>query len=324
MILRKPDETFWVWRYHLKSRRALNSKRPQQVHPGALIRYGGGYANLHPWPELGDPTLEKCLADLTGDRRWGIVRRAVRCMAMDAEMRIIGESLWTDMDVPFSHATLPGPDRELWEQARSSGFTHVKLKCGVNLNAERNFLMTCSQEDPVLRWRLDFNESQDPSMICDWLHSLPSDIRHRIDFVEDPSPYSDTAWRDIYQKTKVQLAVDRESAPNQKAAHVMILKPAIDEPWLLAEAALKNQQRLVVTSYMDHPVGQAFAAWEAALLQQQFPGCLRVCGLQTHHLFEPDLFTEALGHWGPRFQAPEGTGIGFDDILEALPWTPLS
>ena len=103
----------------------------------------------------------------------------------------------------------------------------------------------------------------------------------------------------------------------------MVIKPAIDEPFLLAEAALHHRQRVVLTSYMDHPVGQTFAAWEAARLGLQFPGLPGVCGLQTHHLFEPDEFTEMLGPWSPAFQVPAGYGLGFDDLLEALPWTRL-
>jgi O-succinylbenzoate synthase len=45
------------------------------------------------------------------------------------------------------------------------------------------------------------------------------------------------------------------------------------------------------------------------------------CGVQTHHLFEPDAFSELLGPWSPVFQPPPGHGLGFDDLLDALPWT---
>jgi O-succinylbenzoate synthase len=74
---------------------------------------------------------------------------------------------------------------------------------------------------------------------------------------------------------------------------------------------------------MDHPVGQAFAAWEAARLELQFPGLVGICGLQTHHLFESNEFAEALGPWSPEFKAPDGIGLGFDDLLAAQPWTRL-
>lgn len=48
-----------------------------------------------------------------------------------------------------------------------------------------------------------------------------------------------------------------------------------------------------------------------------------ICGLQTHRLFEGNVFIEALGDFSPEFKVPDGTGLGFDDLLEALPWTKL-
>jgi O-succinylbenzoate synthase len=117
--------------------------------------------------------------------------------------------------------------------------------------------------------------------------------------------------------------VDREASTQSSAAQVMVIKPAIDEPFLLAEAAIAHRQKVVLTSYMDHPLGQTFAAWEAARLGLQFLGLPGLCGLQTHHLFEPDAFTECLGPWSPDFTAPAGNGLGFDDLLDALPWTRL-
>jgi O-succinylbenzoate synthase len=153
---------------------------------------------------------------------------------------------------------------------------------------------------------------------------MPAEVTGRIDFLEDPAPYSDSTWRDLHRKTRIPLAVDRESAPHRSAAQVMVIKPAVDEPWLLAEAAAGRGQRVVVTSYMDHPFGQAFAAWEAGRLALQFPGLVGTCGLQTHHLFEPDAFTEALGPWTPGFHAAAGTGLGFDGLLDKLPWKRIS
>ena len=82
-------------------------------------------------------------------------------------------------------------------------------------------------------------------------------------------------------------------------------------------------QKLVVTSYMEHPLGQVSAAWEAAKLNVQFPGAIGICGLQTHQLFTPSEFSERLGRWSPSFRSPGGTGFGFDDLFEKLPWKRL-
>ena len=317
------DQKPMISRYRLKARGFLNSISNRREFEGALIQIDGGFGCIHPWPELGDPTLEKCLADLAGARRWPIVRRAIRCAEFDRASRVFDNSLFEEMEVPASHATLAKADVAEIALAVEAGFTTVKLKAGRDLTDEARFLDEMAAEYPQLKWRLDFNESPTPGETTEFLLGLAEKTRAAIDFVEDPSPYSETAWKEMRRQTRVNLAVDREAAPLSSAAQVMVIKPAIDEPFLLGEAALGHQQRVVITSYMDHPVGQTFAAWEAARLGLQFPGLVGMCGLQTHHLFEPDAFTEALGPWSPDLKVPDGTGLGFDDLLDALPWTRL-
>lgn len=317
------DQKPMISRYRLKARGFLNAISKRSEFEGALIQIDGGFGCIHPWPELGDPPLEKCLADLAGERRWPIVRRAIRCAEYDRAARVFDHSLFEDMEVPDSHATLSLARPEGVANAVEAGFTIIKLKAGRDPSAETRFLNEMNAEHPSLKWRLDFNESLEPGGAAAFLLALTEPARAAIDFVEDPCPYSDTAWKDLYRQTKVKLAVDREAAPLSTAAQVMVIKPAIDEPFLLAEAALQNRQRVVLTSYMDHPVGQTFAAWEAARLGVQFPGLPGICGLQTHHLFEPNGFTELLGPWSPVFQPPAGNGLGFDDLLDELPWTRL-
>ena len=309
--------------YRLRSAETLNAASGRRQFDGVLIKVGEGYGCIHPWPELGDPTLEKCLADLQGARRWPIVRRALRCAEYDAAARSREESLFEEMEVPPSHATLAAADPELAEQAIAAGFTHLKLKCGRDAPLERACIAAISGAHPQVKWRLDFNETLEPSEVREWVWEMDDASRRSIDFLEDPSPFSESAWAALHCELRIPLAIDREAAPLCKAAQVCVIKPAIDEPWLLAEAALGHGQRLVVTSYMDHPFGQAFAAWEAARLGLQFPGQPGICGLRTDVLFQPDAFTEMMGAWSPTFHPPAGTGLGFDDLLDALPWTRL-
>lgn len=316
-------EGIWFVTYRLRARQHLNAASARLWCEGALIRSGEGFGCIHPWPELGDPPLAKCLDDLAGERRWPLVRRALRCVALDGVARREEVSLFDDLEVPVSHATLPSPDAEAVARAREAGFDRVKLKAGRDFAAEARFFREMAAEHPGLRWRFDCNEVPEPAEAAEFLLGLEPALRERIDFVEDPCPYSEAVWRELHERTGVRLAVDREAAPRCAAAQVMVIKPAVDEPVLLLEAAAARGQEVVVTSAMDHPLGQAFAAWEAGRLDLQFPGRTGVCGLQTHHLFEPDAFTEALGPWSPRFRAPEGTGLGFDELLEKLPWRRL-
>jgi O-succinylbenzoate synthase len=309
--------------YRMRSRGFLNSVSSRRVFEGALIRDGDGYGCIHPWPELGDPPLDKCLADLQGERRWPIVRRALRCAEYDAAARQREESLFEEMEVPESHATLISGDHADIEAAVAAGFSMVKLKRGRDLEREARALEDAAASFPQLRWRLDFNEVPDLATVTKFLQSLTPSTRAAIDYIEDPCPFAEGAWEELHRKTRLPLAVDREAAPHRQAAQVTVIKPAIDEPYLLGEAAIAHRQRVVVTSYMDHPFGQAFAAWEAARLELQFPGLVGVCGLQTHHLFEVEGVPIHGGPWSPTFRVPEGTGLGFDDYLDSLPWTRL-
>ena len=48
-----------ISRYRIKSRGCLNAISGRREFEGALIRVGDGFGGIHPWPELGDPMLEK-------------------------------------------------------------------------------------------------------------------------------------------------------------------------------------------------------------------------------------------------------------------------
>lgn len=316
-------QDIWISPYRLKSRGFLNSVSSRREFVGVLIRAGDGYGCIHPWPELGDPPLEKCLEDLQGRRFWPIVRRAMRCAEYDDAARRAEESLFEEMEVPPSHATLVMADAREVASAVEAGFRVVKMKAGRDVVKEVAFLKEMAEQYPRLKWRLDFNESLDLGEAERFLDELGEAVRRKVDFLEDITAFSETSWAALWKKYRVPLAVDMEAAPHRKAAQVTVIKPAVDEPFLLGEAAAMNSQRVVMTSYMDHPLGQAFAAWEAARLELMFPGLVGICGLQTHHLFEKDAFVERLGDWKPEFKVPGGTGLGFDDELAALPWMKL-
>ena len=120
------------------------------------------------------------------------------------------------------------------------------------------------------------------------------------------------------------MAVDREVEDACGGYGVAVIKPAVNELEPILERASDEGKRVVITSYMDHPVGQSFAACEAAKAYRSFPNVVDTCGLITHGLFEPDEFSAALGEPGPDFNPPCGTGLGFDELLKALPWKHLS
>jgi hypothetical protein len=56
----------------------------------------------------------------------------------------------------------------------------------------------------------------------------------------------------------------------------------------------------------------------AALIAAIFPG--EIHGILSHHVFEPNTFSERLQQQGAVLVPPQGTGIGYDDLLETLDW----
>jgi O-succinylbenzoate synthase len=271
----------WFWPYELIPRRALSAIAAPGPRRGALIRVDDGFAGVHPWPELGDAPLDKQLAMLERGETTPLTAASLRFAAIDAASRRAGRSVFEGLTIPSSH--WPGSDPP-------AGFDTVKLKAIGRIPAN-------------VRLRIDFNATLTPEEFVRIADTLP---RERIDFIEDPCPYDSATWRDLRDRTGLRLALDRGSGDED--VDVLVVKPAVQEiPPTRAE--------IVITSYMDHPVGQLSAAYAAASA-----GITTTCGLVTHVLYEPDPFIERMQIDGARLIPPSGTGCGFDDLLENLPW----
>jgi O-succinylbenzoate synthase len=247
-----------------------------------LLRVGDGFADLHPWPELGDQTIEEQLELLKRGEPGQQTRASLRFAALDGEARRRGVSLFAGLTIPESH--WPGVEP-------LPGFDTVKLKGLDSL-------------PPNVRLRFDFNATLTAAEFLRVAESLP---KERVDFVEDPCPYDERVWAELRRTSGIRLALDRGSGK----ADVIVHKPALGLDFPVHDD-------VVVTSYMDHPIGQFAAALVAATHRVNHR-----CGLFTHVLYEPDAFIERIRADGARLLAPEGTGFGFDDLLDGLSWTSI-
>lgn len=257
-------------------------RRAGGTREGALLRADGGFADVHPWPELGDAPLDEQLALLARGETTPLTRASLHLAALDSDARRRGVSLFDGLTIPLSH--WPGNDPP-------AGFDTVKTKGVMDV-------------PPHVRIRIDFNALLTPD---EFLRIAPTLPRERIDFIEDPCPYDRDTWRSLRAQTGLRLALDRFEGE----ADVLVHKPALQTQWPVS-------QDIVVTSYMDHPVGQFGAAYVAATHDTN-----PRCGLFTHVLYEPDAFIERIASKGARLLPPHGTGIGFDDLLERIPWQRL-
>lgn len=302
----------------------LNARSGRTEFEGALVRMNDGFACLHPWPELGDPPLAELLQMMEAGRGHRLIHRAQACAVLDRHARKEGRSLFTGLAVPDSHATIVEWTHEAIEKSVVQGFETMKLKGGRNLLREVELLSEWVRLWPKLRWRIDLNGVLNYEGAREFLRCLTDAVLERIDFLEDPCRFNSQHWMALREVGGVPLAMDEGTTPGRQEPDVLVLKPAVVDPRAFVAGAIEQAQGVVLTSYMDHPVGQCFAALEAGRMMETAASALvGRSGLLTHVLFEENEFSERLGGVGPGFSSPAGTGLGFDDLLEKLPWTRL-
>ncbi len=313
-----------IHRYTLRSGAALNSASVRREFPGALICVDGGYAALHPWPEFGDASLEVQLQTLREGGSTPLLERALHCAALDREARLRGVSLFAGLEVPRSHYS--------WSQSRPTdwqldyiarhGFTAMKVKGFANYGETRRFLECVAKAAPELKLRVDFNGCLDKPTFAKFLEFMPVRVYRQLDLVEDPFPYDADAWQACQTQWGVRLALDKGWRNGTHGFDAVVIKPARRD-WRVVHAHLPGKP-MILTSAMDHALGQTYAAYEAALAQRECSSLVDQCGLVTQHLFDSDPFFERLSVCNGVLQVDhQGTGLGFDDILQALPWESL-
>jgi len=321
-LIAKVMEPIYHWKYSIKASKRLNAVSSRREFEGALLRIGEGFGCLHPWPELGDPDLEELLMEFRGnDLVSDLARGAFRMARVDGAAREAGESLIESVKryIPESHATLPECSMSAVEESVRRGYDMIKLKGNRLFAGQLKSLEEIARRWPQLSWRIDFNEVLTSEETIGLSQRLSRYLRGRIDFLEDPCPWSREEWGRIRKRSGLNLARDRGSHHLEKDDDILVVKPVRTD----IKVGKLEGKTLVVTSNMDHPLGQCFAAYQAGKMRMEGLR-LSIGGLQTHGLFEADQFTERLGVAGPTFTAPGGAGLGFDDLLEKLPWKRLS
>lgn len=295
-------------------------KGGQRVRQGALLKVIDeegmeGYADCHPWSELGDASLSEQLACLGRRELTPLTAQSLLFSRIDAALRKEKKNAFQGLQIPKSHYLIMSLSKEAFiesNEALAEGFTVFKIKLGKALHEETPLLIELLKQIPNAR--LDFNGACTEEQFCNFLKRVKP-VLHKIDFIEDPFRFDESAWNRIQSAYSVKLACDRDSFQaigKPYSAKVLVHKPAVEKK--LSDAA----QQIVVTSYLDHPFGQACAAFVAASYRSTM-----ICGLNSHRVYEPNLYSTHLEWKSPVFRVPSGTGFGFDDLLEGEPWKRL-
>ncbi len=324
------SKRIYISRYEIHSVQGLNSRSHSTKHEGALIRVEidgvSGYGSLHPWVELGDTNLDQLLLELESGELSRQVKCAVHCAKVDREARARGVNLFDGLDVPDSHATVVG-GLDAVEAVVEAGFDVVKLKMGRNVAEDLVWVKAVNSVYPDLRLRLDFNTVLGIGRMESFVKGMGRGVRNQIDFVEDPISLGKPLWDSLRDTYGLKTAVDRGVARADGEFDYSVVKPAVNHTGKVCKTARMAGRKVVVTSYMDHPIGQCYAAYSAGIMNQEYLGLInKRAGLMTHGLFLDNAYAEQLGEISPLWESlnlKQGTGLGFDDLLDKENWQRL-
>lgn len=326
---------FWTHRYELfpwSPGRRSNEASPRQ---GALLKVqwpngNTGYSDIFPWPEFGDVSIEDQLKALEKGRLSSLVEQSIWLAKKDAANRKQNKNVFVGAAKVKNHFLVNDivnfSDSQM-KELRDVGFTTLKIKVGKSIDDEAKAVIRLLRQNPILV-RLDFNAQTDFSQFERFLSHFGPSEKARIEFVEDPIPWDVEAWKEAAKFAPVALDLEYEKVGWEDSTEkppfsVVVLKPARQDMDKALRWVNKFGLKMVVTSSLDHPVGNAHACAIAAELKKFYPNALLDCGCLTMKAYRPNEFSTQIQAAGPYLKGIVGTGIGFNNLLEKIEWTPV-
>ena len=288
-----------------------------------------GYADVSPWAQLGDESLDFQIESLKSLKPTPLLERAFYFARIDSEARKNKKNLLSDLNLPKSHYFIKDIlnfKKEKWPTIKNQGFDVIKLKMGKSLNKETIRLKEFCNEEPRFQWRLDFNCQLSKEDFFAWWKGVQSWLSEKIQFIEDPFPYEPSSWKKWYEAFGVPLALDRFFPNSQKewgGFQVAVLKPAYQDIRHLSGILVENNKACTITSYLGHPFEQMTAAYETDWLNRTHPQHFKGCGLLGHMAFEEDPCFSCFTVNNGKFSSVSGYGFGFDNYLKTIKWQDL-
>ncbi|WP_186646103.1 hypothetical protein [Fluviispira vulneris] len=330
--------------YRLKPKSFLNAKVIDlRDREGFLLKVyfkdlAIGYSDCFVFEELSDLSLAKQKECLKTKKLTETLKKSLYFARLDANYRRNKLNAFQNILLPKNHWTMTDA-QHLTEKnlsyLKDKDFHLLKIKCGKSLQDNFSFIQKnyCLLKDFNFKLRLDFNSTLSFKEALHFLESINCffDV---IDYVEDPCQFNYKNWTLLIKEMQnLKLALDHKSVfhldelNDVKDAFLqrLIIKPAQQS---LHKNILKSNtvklDKVVFTSYMDHPFGQLCALYEAALFYQDYPMYEEYCGFLTNFLYEENAYSERLSLNKTRLTPDySGTGFGFDELLEKESWRDI-
>jgi O-succinylbenzoate synthase len=328
--------------YELEPISSLNSESKEMLRRnGCLFRihfkdFGIGYSDCFSWPELGDTSLTEKVKMIQVGKMDFHIEKSFSIAKTDAFYRFNRENAFKKLCLINNHFTCVNFNlltTNFIENLKKEGFKYIKLKCGFDLEKEASFLKKIS---PILKScnikvRLDFNGSSLFDEMHQFLTSLDKYLSV-ISFLEDPFKNINNEWLQIKLLfPELKIALDRTNNSSdyfniKEAYDYLILKPAIQNYDEILNFKNYNisRKKILFTSYMDHPLGQLSALYEASEYYNRNKDKQQICGFLTHNLYKINSYSERIKVNLSQIIPPyEGFGFGFDDLLENENWRKI-
>lgn len=324
----------WYNKYKLTPVTAFGSVAENTDRIGALVRVQWndrlvGYADLHPWPELGDADIDTQLEAWRLGKISPLAEQAMWLAKRDAKLRELKLNAFSGKPKIKNHFFIGDFTKSsdaLMEEVRRAGFSTVKFKMGRDLSEEAKFLYKFIKQNPFTV-RLDFNAKTDVNEYVRFMASLLPAERERIEFVEDPVPFDADVWTELskFAPLAIDNEIDKVYKANLKTLPFrhFILKPARQDVDKALDFIDRHDLKVVVTSSLDHPVGVCHAMLLASELKMSMPSRLADCGCLSFGSYRTNSFSSKITVMGPYMTETEGTGIGFDDLFQQIAWINL-
>lgn len=326
---------FWTHKYELIPWAAIGALAGNQVREGALLKCQWpngniGYADIFPWPELGDKPLDAHIKGLGKGALSPLVEQAIWLAKKDSILRKENKNAFAAAPKIKNHFIVNDftkfTDADM-KQVRSLGYTTLKIKVGKDLEEEAKFIVRTIKQNPLMI-RLDFNSKLDFAQFERFFSHFAPPEKAKIEFVEDPTPFDVLTWTEAAKIVPLALdnefdKIDFEKFTSRPPFQYFVLKPARRDVEKLLKWVNKFALKFSVNSSLDHPVGVAHALALAGELKKFYPNTLVDCGCLSHTAYKPNEFSTQIQTTGPFLREIRGTGVGFNDLLEKTLWTPV-
>jgi O-succinylbenzoate synthase len=308
-----PQNDLWYFPY------TLTTSQQAQTY-GALLRINDGFGAIHPWIQFGDLPLDQQLASIKNDIPTQLAKRSLYYIDIDRDARQKGISLFQDFKKFKSHKLFISIDSINLENINNLETVKIKISNSNNYIENLNKLSGIDN----LKIRLDANCKFSFDEFCNFWDSLNQYVKTKIEFVEDPCPYDDKTWATLAGNKNVPIAYDFYGNNQIKDYYkYRVIKPVVQKFEDVIFDEIKRGVNICITSSLDHPLGVCIAAWEYNKLNKNHPGSLVTPGLTSFTNYQKDIFSEIIWDSNDQFKSPNGTGFGFDDLLDKLQWQKL-